>query len=85
MGAGPVTALPLLLFAAGARRIPLWQTGLLQYLAPTLQFLLGVFLYGESLGAERWLGFILVWSGLLLFAGERLWHSRRAAPALVSS
>ncbi|MFA7330531.1 MAG: EamA family transporter RarD [Candidatus Delongbacteria bacterium] len=78
--AGPVTAVPLLLFAAGARRIPLWQTGLLQYLAPSLQFMLGVWLYHEELGPGRLPGFLLVWSGLALFAAESLWRARLRAP-----
>ena len=80
-GAGPVTAVPLLLFAAGARRIPLWLTGLLQYLAPTLQLLLGLWLFGETLGDGRLAGFLLVWAGLLLFAGESLWRRGTAARA----
>jgi chloramphenicol-sensitive protein RarD len=77
-GAGPITAVPLLLFAAGARRIELWLTGLLQYLAPTVQLLLGLWLFGETLGDGRLTGFLLVWAGLLLFAGESLWRRRRA-------
>jgi chloramphenicol-sensitive protein RarD len=80
-GAGPVTAVPLLLFAAGARRIPLWLTGLLQYLAPTLQLLLGLWLFGETLGDGRLPGFLLVWAGLLLFAGESLWRRQRGSRA----
>jgi chloramphenicol-sensitive protein RarD len=75
--AGPITAVPLLLFAAGARRIPLSLVGLLQYLAPSLQFLIGVAVYHEPFGARQLAGFGLVWTGLLLFAAESLWRTRR--------
>jgi chloramphenicol-sensitive protein RarD len=64
---GPVTAVPLLLFGAAARRIPLTTLGTLQYLAPTLQFLLGVVVYGEVMPAGRWVGFGLVWVALVVF------------------
>jgi chloramphenicol-sensitive protein RarD len=64
---GPVTAIPLLLFGAAARRIPLTTLGTLQYLAPTLQFLLGVVVYGEVMPTERWIGFGLVWVALIVF------------------
>ena len=72
---GPVTAVPLLLFGAAARRIPLTTLGTLQYLAPTLQFLLGVAVYGEQMPAERWVGFGLVWVALVIFTVD-LVHSR---------
>ncbi|WP_306392302.1 EamA family transporter RarD [Telluria beijingensis] len=77
--AGPLTAIPLLLFASGARRIPLSILGLLQYLSPTLQFLLGVWLFKEAFTADRLVGFVLIWSALVLFAGEGL--LRRPQPA----
>jgi len=70
--AGPLTAIPLLLFASGARKIPLSILGLLQYLSPTLQFLLGVWLFKEAFTADRLVGFALIWSALILFAGEGL-------------
>jgi chloramphenicol-sensitive protein RarD len=79
--AGPVTAVPLLLFAAGARRIPFTTLGLLQYLGPSLQLLLGVFLYGEPF-AERAPGYVLIWVALALFTAEGLaqgWRRRRSA------
>lgn len=69
---GPVTAVPLLLFGAAARRIPLSTLGTLQYLAPTLQFLLGVVVYGEQMPAERWVGFGLVWVALVIFTVDLL-------------
>ena len=70
--AGPLTAIPLLLFASGARKIPLSILGLLQYLSRTLQFLLGVLLFKEAFTADRLVGFALIWAALVLFAGEGL-------------
>jgi chloramphenicol-sensitive protein RarD len=72
IAAGPITAIPLLLFASGARRIPLSVLGLLQYLSPTLQFLLGVWLFHEAFSADRLIGFALIWIALALFAIEGL-------------
>ena len=66
LSAGVVTAVPLLLFASGARRLPLTHMGLTQYLAPVLQFLFGVFVVHEEMPTERWIGFGLVWLALLL-------------------
>lgn len=65
--AGPVTAVPLLFFGAAARRVPLSMLGLMQYLAPTLQFLIGVTWAGEQMPASRWLGFAGVWVALAVF------------------
>ena len=85
--AGVVTAVPLLAFAGAANRVPLSTLGVLQYLAPTLQFLLGVLLFHEPLGLARLLGFCLVWLALVVFTadllGERRRQTRRAvlAPA----
>lgn len=78
---GPVTALPLLLFAAGARRIPLSTLGLLQYLAPSTQFLIGWTLYGERVPAAQLAAYGVVWLALALFAAEGFLRSRRAAKA----
>jgi chloramphenicol-sensitive protein RarD len=72
MAAGPITAIPLLLFASGARQIPLSVLGLLQYLSPTLQFLLGVWLFHEPFTPDRLVGFALIWAALALFAFEGL-------------
>jgi chloramphenicol-sensitive protein RarD len=72
MAAGPITAIPLLLFASGARQIPLSVLGLLQYLSPTLQFLLGVWIFHEAFTADRLVGFVLIWLALALFAIEGL-------------
>ncbi len=67
VGAGAVTTIPLLMFASAAQQIPLTLVGLLQYIAPTLQFLIGVFVYGEPFDHTRLIGFGLVWLALLLF------------------
>ncbi len=68
--AGPLTALPLLLFAAGARRLPLATLGMLQYLGPTLQLLLGVWVFGEPFDGRRLMGFGLIWAALLLVSAD---------------
>jgi chloramphenicol-sensitive protein RarD len=78
--AGPFTAIPLLLFAAGARRLTLATLGLMQYLGPTIQFGLGVFVYGEAFSAQRALGFVLIWTALALYSAESLWTWRRLKP-----
>jgi chloramphenicol-sensitive protein RarD len=83
VAAGPITAIPLLLFASGARQIPLSVLGLLQYLSPTLQFLLGVWMFHEHFDAAKLVGFALIWAALALFAGEGILSRRRAAlPAI---
>lgn len=78
---GPMTAVPLLLFAEGARRIPMTTLGLLQYISPTIQFGLGVWLFGEPFGNARLVGFGFIWLALLLYAAEGLLASRRNAGA----
>lgn len=80
--AGPLTAIPLLLFAAGARRIPLATMGILQYISPTLQFALGVWIFNEPFQASRLLGFGLIWAALLVYSLESWWTSRRVAQDL---
>jgi chloramphenicol-sensitive protein RarD len=72
VAAGPITAIPLLLFASGARKIPLSVLGLLQYLSPTLQFFLGVWIFHEHFDSTKLVGFVLIWSALALFAAEGL-------------
>lgn len=74
---GIVTAVPLLLFAIGARQVPLTTMGLLQYTSPTLQFLTGVFLYHEAFTQARLIGFCIIWLALVLFSAESLIHVRR--------
>ena len=78
MLAGPVTAIPLLWFAAGARRIPLATMGILQYISPSMQLLLGVWWFGEPFEQGRMLGFGLIWTALLLYSLEGWGHLRRA-------
>jgi chloramphenicol-sensitive protein RarD len=77
--AGIVTAVPLLLFAAGARRITLVTLGILQYIAPTIQFLLGVLVYGEPLTLGRLLGFCLIWLALAIYTAESVVYTTYAA------
>jgi chloramphenicol-sensitive protein RarD len=67
IGTGVVTSVPLLMFASAARQIPLMMIGVLQYIAPTLQFLIGVFLYHEPFDHSRLVGFSLVWLALIIF------------------
>jgi chloramphenicol-sensitive protein RarD len=67
IGAGLVTTVPLLMFASAAKQIPLTMLGILQYLAPTIQFLIGVFLYGEPFDQARLVGFGIVWLALIIF------------------
>jgi chloramphenicol-sensitive protein RarD len=77
ISAGAVTVLPLLLFSASARRVPLSTLGLLQYLTPVLQLLIGVTLLGEHMPASRWIGFALVWSALAVLTADSLRTARR--------
>lgn len=67
LGSGLITALPLALFAFGARRIPLSTVGLVQYIGPTLQFLLGLWLYHEPFDVQRGIGFAFIWSALAVY------------------
>jgi chloramphenicol-sensitive protein RarD len=67
IGAGVVTTIPLLMFASAAKQIPLTVLGILQYIAPTLQFLIGVFVYHELFDESRLIGFGLVWLALVIF------------------
>ncbi|MBN2386691.1 MAG: EamA family transporter RarD [Anaerolineales bacterium] len=79
VGAGLVTTVPLLMFAMAARRIPLSMVGVLQYIAPTLQFLLGVLVYREPFSQAQLIGFSIVWMALLIFWLEGF-LARRAGP-----
>ena len=72
ISAGPVTAIPLLMFAYGARRIPLSLMGLLQYIGPSIQLLIGVWLFNEPFGEDNLAGFALIWLGLLIYSGDSL-------------
>ena len=76
--AGPVTALPLLLFSASVTRVPLTVIGMLQYLTPTLQFLIGLLIFGEDMPASRWIGFGLVWIALVILSLDALRTAQRS-------
>lgn len=78
---GPVTAIPLLLFSAGARRVPLSTMGILQYLTPTILLFLGTLLYGEPFAGPRLAGFALIWTALLLYSVDGWRHRARPAAA----
>jgi chloramphenicol-sensitive protein RarD len=89
VSAGVVTAVPLICFGAAATRVPMVTLGLLQYLAPTIQLVLGLTVLDERMTPGRWAGFALVWSALVVFTVEALRHRRRqlaltaqTAPAL---
>jgi len=82
--AGPLTAIPLLLFATGARQISMSALGLLQYISPTLQALLGVWVFHEAFPTERLIGFVIIWTALVLYVAEGLWVSRRTNVAQAS-
>jgi len=76
-----ITAIPLFLFAYGARALPYSTVGVLQYITPTLQLVCGVALYHESFGPARAAGFALLWVALLIYAVDGLWRARNAARA----
>ena len=81
---GVVTAVPLVMFGAAANRVPLSTMGVLQYLTPSIQFLIGVFIVGEQMPTVRWVGFVIVWLALAVFMYDGLRYggmaSRRFAP-----
>jgi chloramphenicol-sensitive protein RarD len=78
LGLGPATTLPLLLFAFAARRISLTTLGLMQYLGPSIQFLLGLFLFGEPLTPNRLIGFALIWTALAIYTTDGIRTHRKA-------
>ncbi|MFF4314013.1 EamA family transporter RarD [Streptomyces sp. 900105755] len=82
---GIVTAVPLVCFGAAAIRVPLSTLGLLQYLAPVFQFLLGILYFHEAMPAARWAGFVLVWLALALLTWDALRTARRGARALAEA
>jgi chloramphenicol-sensitive protein RarD len=87
VGSGVVTAVPLFLFAYGARALPYSTVGVLQYIGPSLQLLCGVLFFGERFDAPLALGFAMIWMALLIYAADGVWRARaaraaaRAAPA----
>lgn len=78
---GPATAIPLLLFAYAVRRLRLTTIGMFQYLAPSIQFLLAVFLFGEHLNGLRLLSFALIWVSLVVFTYDSFRQRSRRATA----
>lgn len=82
LGAGLVTTVPLLMFATAAKQIPLSTMGVLQYLAPTIQFLIGVFMYKEAFDQSRLIGFSLVWLALIIFWIENYLANRNVVTPL---
>ena len=76
-GTGVVTAIPLLMFGGAATRLRLTSVGLLQYLAPILQFVFGLLIFHEPMGTARWIGFVLVWIALVIFTIDVLGGRRR--------
>jgi chloramphenicol-sensitive protein RarD len=76
VASGAFTAIPLLLFAGGVRRVPLAVVGVLQYLSPSINFLLGVLAFGEAFGAGRLVGFVLAWAGLAVFTVDGIRSTR---------
>ena len=77
LGTGVITAVPLLLFGFAARRIRLSTLGLLQYIAPTVQFALGLLVYHEPFARDRALSFALIWAALALYTADNLWAQRK--------
>lgn len=77
VGAGVATAFPLIMFSAAARRLSLTTLGIMQYLGPTVQLVIGVFLYNEPLTQDRLVGFLFIWGALILFTFETLRHARQ--------
>lgn len=75
--AGVITSLPLLLFAASSKKLQLAEIGILQYITPTMHFVVGLVLFREAMPPERWAGFALVWLALILFTVDLVRHSRR--------
>jgi chloramphenicol-sensitive protein RarD len=74
---GPLTAVPLVLFAYGARRIPYSTVGLLQYMAPTIQLIIAVLVFGEPFAGPRVIGFVMIWTALAIYATDGLWRTRK--------
>ncbi len=75
--AGVVTAVPLLLFGEAARRLPLSVMGVLQFISPTMQLVLGIVVFCESFEVARLVGFGCIWAALILFSAEGLWVASR--------
>jgi chloramphenicol-sensitive protein RarD len=81
LAGGVVTSVPLVLFAFGARQVPYSTIGILQFIAPSLQLVVGLVVFGETLAPARATGFILIWCGLLIYVANALWQARVRVPA----
>ena len=84
IGSGPITAIPLFLFAYGARLIPYSTMGVLQYIAPSLQLILGLLVFGETLEHSRAVGFALIWTALVVYVADGIWRTRPKRSALTA-
>jgi chloramphenicol-sensitive protein RarD len=79
---GPITAIPLVLFAFGARRIPYSTVGVLQYIGPTIQLIIAIWVFHEPFRGPRVLGFSLIWTALAIYALDGIWRARRTGAVL---
>ena len=77
LGVGPVSAIPLIVYANGAKRLRLSTIGILQYIAPTMIFLIAVFLFGEPFGTAQSIAFPLIWAALVVYSVPMLRQARR--------
>ncbi|NMH67858.1 EamA family transporter RarD [Bacillus sp. RO3] len=77
MGAGAVTAIPLLFFSKGAQRIPLYMVGFLQYIAPTITLILGIWVYDETFSITHLVSFLFIWLALTIFTASRVQYARK--------
>lgn len=73
---GPITAIPLILFGAATRRVPLSWVGLMQYVTPTIQFIIGITVLGEQMPLARWIGFFIIWAAVIMLTADMLRFSR---------
>ena len=80
---GPITIVPLLLFTGCARRLRLSTVGLMQYIAPTGQFLVGVVAYGEEFGSERIIAFCLIWVAVVIYSWDTWRNARASTPVTI--
>ena len=81
LAGGIVTSVPLFLFSYGARRVPYSTIGVIQFIAPSLQLVCGLVVFGEPFESARATGFVLIWIGLLIYIGNALWRARSLRPA----
>ena len=82
LGTTLVTALPLLLFTMGARKVPLATVGFMQYMAPTLSFFLAIFMFDEPFSSKQLVTFVMIWAALALYSADSLFMMRRAQRSL---